>query len=119
MVCLKKWCYIIIISFSLYQLWSWVNTNYTRTTKDPEMYSAILVKSDGCPHCQEQMRILKEGGNLVHERILILDAKRDAATIAKIVGSVEAVPLWFNPLTKEKQTGTKSLEDLKTMGVLV
>lgn len=119
MVCVKKCCCLFLFAIILCYVWSWMNETYSRSTKDPEMYAAILVKSDGCPHCQTQLRILKTGGSQARERILILDDKRDAAKVAKIVGPIEAVPLWFNPLTKEKSTGTKSLEELKTMGVLV
>lgn len=89
-----------------------------QTTGDTNMYSAILVKSVGCGFCTKQLKLLNSYGPRAFERIKVLDTETDAAEIEEKVGSFEAVPLWFNPLTGEKTTGLKKISELKDMGIL-
>ena len=88
------------------------------TTGDTNMFAAILVKSEGCGFCTKQMKLLNSYGQRAFERIKVLDTETDAAEIEEKVGDYEAVPLWFNPLTGEKTTGLKSVNELKEMGIL-
>jgi glutaredoxin-related protein len=87
-------------------------------TKDASMYSAILVKSDSCPFCTKQMEILDKYGSKAYERIKVLDSEKDAAKIQEIVGDFSSVPTWFNPITGEKTSGVKTVNELINMGVL-
>ena len=90
----------------------------TRTTFDSEMYAAIVVVSSTCPYCVQQLEILKQGGQQARERVKVLDTERDRDEITRIIGDYEAVPLWFDPITRKKNTGVKSLDQLKQKQIL-
>ncbi len=87
-------------------------------TKDTSMYSAVLVKSDTCPFCTKQLEILDQYGLKAYERIKVLDSEKDAAEIEKIVGDYSSVPTWFNPISGDKTSGVKTVQELINMGIL-
>ena len=109
---LKCACCAIALGLILMFYYGHFMKSPSRVTYDNEMYAAILVVSPTCPFCLQQLDILKEGGSQVRERIKILDTEKDKAEISRIVGNYEAVPLWFNPITHQKTTGLKSLEEI-------
>jgi len=92
--------------------------NAYRTTTDPEMFAAILIKSDTCPYCVEQLKILNTYGPQAWQRIKVLDTNKDATQIRQIVGDYSGVPFWYNPITGQKTSGVKGISDLKKMGIL-
>lgn len=100
----------------IFQVSSFVPTK--SVTKDTSMYSAILVKSDTCPFCTKQMEILDKYGSKAYERIKVLDSEKDAAEIQEVVGDYSSVPTWFNPITSEKTSGVKTVNELIDMGIL-
>lgn len=91
---------------------------HSPVTKETSMYSAILVKSDTCPFCTKQLEILDKYGSKSFERIKVLDSEKDAAEIQEIVGDYSSVPTWFNPITGEKTSGVKTVDELIHMGIL-
>ena len=94
-------------------------THYPPTvTKNTAMYAAILVKSDTCPYCTKQMEILNKYGSKAFERIKVLDSEKDAAEIQEIVGDYSSVPTWFNPISGEKTSGVKTVQELIDMDIL-
>lgn len=101
----------------VFQVSSFIPTS-KNVTKDTSMYSAILVKSDTCPFCTKQMEILDKYGSKAFERIKVLDSEKDAAEIQEVVGDYSSVPTWFNPITSEKTSGVKTVNELINMGIL-
>lgn len=113
-------CVIFFIIFVYMYYFQTTPPHMTSTTQDPMMYPAILVKSDTCGFCQKQLDIIeKQGGAQAKERIKILDLTKDKALVDKLIGPVEGVPLWFNPLTGHKSSGLKTYEELKDMGIIL
>ena len=89
-----------------------------KTTSDTEMHAAVLIKSDSCPYCQKQMKVLQEYGPKAFQRIKVLDSKNDVSEIQRVVGDYSGVPFWYNPITGQKASGLKTADQLIKMGIL-
>ena len=112
-------CCLIVIIIALYYYFLHPSFSKKKTTTQSEMYAAILVTSSTCPHCIKQIDILEKlGGPQAKERIKILDTSLDSNEIKEIMGEVNSVPTWYDPLTGYKSSGLKTIPELKNMGIL-
>lgn len=113
-------CCCVIVVIILIYFFYFHSSIKKSTLNDPEMHAAILVKSDSCGFCKQQLDLLmREGGPQAQQRIKILDTQNDAGEIKRIMGEVSSVPLWYDPISKFKSPGLKTIAELKNMGIIL